>query len=119
MYKVKTVCSKDFLVESNIDNKTYFMDLNREEGTTPMGVLNVALSGCVIMCVRGYFLKKKIKDVEINLENTYENEKFIINISLNREVNEIEKKEIFAYIKEKCTVSKMLKESIIIEFNIV
>lgn len=118
MYKSKTNCKKNFLVVSEIDNTKYELSLDQKNGTTPMGLLNVALSGCVIMCVKGYYLKKGIKDLEVNIENVYENEKYVIDIYVEKEVDEKEKQEVLEYIKLKCSVSKMLKESVILEFSI-
>lgn len=116
MYKTQTKVREDFFVESKIDNVIYVASIDRKNGTSPMGILNVALSSCIIMCIRGYYIKNKIKDVNIEITNEYEENRYNVLAEINRKIDENEEKAIREYIKEKCNVSKMLKESI--EINI-
>lgn len=60
MYEVKSISENGFYVTANSDNADYVMDKEKLNGTTPVGVVNVAISGCAIMCVRGYYLRKKL-----------------------------------------------------------
>ncbi|VWL84835.1 OsmC family protein [Oceanivirga miroungae] len=120
MYKSKTTVSEEFLVKSVIDGGEYKASLNRKESTTPMGILNVALSACIIMCVRGYYIKNRIKGVKIEIENEYEytENKYDIEILVSKKIDEKEIQGIKEYIKEKCSVSKMLKEEIKLNIDI-
>lgn len=111
MYSVNAKCESGFSVISETEGFEYLMDKEKKSGTTPVGYVVSALSGCALMCVRGFYIKKGVRDVSISAALTYD-EKFLVNISIDKEVNEEEKGEIVSYINKNCTVSKMLNKEI-------
>lgn len=119
MYEVKSNSQKGFKVIGVCENTIYPMDKSLNEGTTPVGVLTVALSGCVIMCVRGYYLKRQMPDVLIDAQLIYDSNKFDIKVTVDTTVNEKEKEEIIQYIEKYCTVGKMLDKGIIKVYEII
>lgn len=112
LYITKARLDEDFIVKSNTNNFDYNMDKSQNLGTTPVGVLCSALSGCFIMCVKGYYFRKKL-DVVIEYESNYENRVFTIDITVDKEINKEIRDEIYSYIEKYCTVSQMLAPDII------
>lgn len=111
MYKVKASSTKGFVVNGITEDILYVMDKDKKLGTTPVGYVVVGMTGCAMMCVRGYYLKKGLKEILIKADVTYD-ENFILNIHIDKEITENEKLEVIEYIKDKCTVSKMLNREI-------
>ena len=114
MYKTKALSEAGWLVNSNTDGFSYTMDRKKRFGTTPVGVLSSALSGCVTMCVRGYCIVNKLDGIVIETEVDTNVDDFTIEvrININKEVENDEVKKIVEYVKDKCTVSQMLSTNI-------
>lgn len=112
MYRVKAQTKSGFLVKAECENFEYLMDKEKKSGTTPVGYVVTALSGCALMCVRGFYFKKGMKEVSVDSIVTYD-EKFLVNIFIDKEVSEEEKGEVVSYINKNCTVSKMLNKEIV------
>lgn len=111
MYKVKASTTKGFVVNGITEDILYVMDKDKKLGTTPVGYVVVGMTGCALMCARGYYLKKGIKDILISADTIYE-DKFTLNIHIDKVIDDVEIKEVIEYIKERCTVSKMLSKEI-------
>lgn len=118
MYSAKLKSKKDFIVKASTLDFSYIMDRDKELGTTPVGHLVVALGGCALMCVRGYYIRQGIKDLLIETEVEYEKE-FTVKININKEVLEEEKPAIIEYIHKYCTVSQLLTKEVAINFEII
>ena len=118
MYKTKALSEAGWLVNSNTDGFSYTMDRKKRFGTTPVGVLSSALSGCVTMCVRGYCIVNKLDGIVIETEVDANVDDFTIEvrININKEVENDEVKKIVEYVKDKCTVSQMLSTNIKISY---
>ena len=114
MYKTKALSEAGWLVNSNTDGFSYTMDRKKRFGTTPVGVLSSALSGCVTMCVRGYCIVNKLDGIVIETEVDTNVDDFIIEvrININKDVENDEVNKIVEYVKDKCTVSQMLSTNI-------
>lgn len=111
MYEVKASTTKGFVVNGITEEMLYVMDKDKKLGTTPVGYVVIGMSGCALMCARGYYLKKGIKELLIKVDTTYE-DKFTLKIYIDKVIDDVEIKEVIAYIKEHCTVSKMLSKEI-------
>ena len=111
MYKVEAKTNTGFIVKATTEDFLYEMDKDKKLGTTPVGYVVVALSGCALMCVRGYYLRKGIKDIEIKSNLEYDGS-FKFDIEIDKEIIEVEASEIKEYIKKYCTVSQMLNKEI-------
>ena len=118
MYKTKALSEAGWLVNSNTDGFSYTMDRKKRFGTTPVGVLSSALSGCVTMCVRGYCIVNKLDGIVIETEVDTNVDDFTIEvrININKEVENDEVNKIVEYVKDKCTVSQMLSSDIKISY---
>ena len=118
MYKTKALSEAGWLVNSNTDGFSYTMDRKKRFGTTPVGVLSSALSGCVTMCVRGYCIVNKLDGIVIETEVDTNVDDFIIEvrININKDVENDEVNKIVEYVKDKCTVSQMLSTNINISY---
>lgn len=118
MYKTKALSEAGWLVNSNTDGFSYTMDRKKRFGTTPVGVLSSALSGCVTMCVRGYCIVNKLDGIVIETEVDTNVDDFIIEvrININKDVENDEVNKIVEYVKDKCTVSQMLSTNIKISY---
>lgn len=118
MYKTKALSEAGWLVNSNTDGFSYTMDRKKRFGTTPVGVLSSALSGCVTMCVRGYCIVNKLDGIVIETEVDTNVDDFTIEvrININKEVENDEVKKIVEYVKDKCTVSQMLSSNIVVNY---
>lgn len=112
MYITKGICREGFIVKTDTDGFAYNMDKEKKEGSTPVGLLSSALTGCVAMCVRGYYLKKGLKDVSIQVISEVEQTKISVYVYVDKDFDEIEEKEVFEYVDKMCTVSKMLSKDI-------
>ena len=118
MYKTKALSEAGWLVNSNTDGFSYTMDRKKRFGTTPVGVLSSALSGCVTMCVRGYCIVNKFDGIVIETEVDTNVDDFTIEvrININKDVENDEVNKIVEYVKDKCTVSQMLSSDIKISY---
>lgn len=118
MYKTKALSEAGWLVNSNTDGFSYTMDRKKRFGTTPVGVLSSALSGCVTMCVRGYCIVNKFDGIVIETEVDTNVDDFTIEvrININKDVENDEVSKIVEYVKDKCTVSQMLSTNIKISY---
>lgn len=118
MYKTKALSEAGWLVNSNTDGFSYTMDRKKRFGTTPVGVLSSALSGCVTMCVRGYCIINKFDGIVIETEVDTNVDDFTIEvrININKDVENDEVNKIVEYVKDKCTVSQMLSSDIKISY---
>ena len=118
MYKTKALSEAGWLVNSNTDGFSYTMDRKKRFGTTPVGVLSSALSGCVTMCVRGYCIVNKFDGIVIETEVDTNVDDFTIEvrININKDVENNEVNKIVEYVKDKCTVSQMLSSDIKISY---
>ncbi len=118
MYKTKALSEAGWLVNSNTDGFSYTMDRKKRFGTTPVGVLSSALSGCVTMCVRGYCIVNKFDGIVIETEVDTNVDDFTIEvrININKDVENDEVSKIVEYVKDKCTVSQMLSSDIKISY---
>lgn len=118
MYKTKALSEAGWLVNSNTDGFSYTMDRKKRFGTTPVGVLSSALSGCVTMCVRGYCIVNKFDGIVIETEVDTNVDDFTIEvrININKDVENDEVNKIVEYVKDKCTVSQMLSTNIKISY---
>ncbi len=118
MYKTKALSEAGWLVNSNTDGFSYTMDRKKRFGTTPVGVLSSALSGCVTMCVRGYCIVNKLDGIVIETEVDTNVDDFTIEvrININKDVENDEVNKIVEYVKDKCTVSQMLSSNIAINY---
>ncbi len=118
MYKTKALSEAGWLVNSNTDGFSYTMDRKKRFGTTPVGVLSSALSGCVTMCVRGYCIVNKFDGIVIETEVDTNVDDFTIEvrININKDVENDEVSKIVKYVKDKCTVSQMLSTNIKISY---
>ena len=118
MYTTRAKCDKGFIVNSNTDGFSYTMDRKKRFGTTPVGVLSSALSGCVTMCVRGYCIVNKLDGIVIETEVDTNVDDFTIEvrININKDVENDEVSKIVEYVKDKCTVSQMLSSDIKISY---
>ena len=118
MYKTKALSEAGWLVNSNTDVFSYTMDRKKRFGTTPVGVLSSALSGCVTMCVRGYCIVNKFDGIVIETEVDTNVDDFTIEvrININKDVENDEVNKIVEYVKDKCTVSQMLSSDIKISY---
>lgn len=118
MYKTKALSEAGWLVNSNTDGFSYTMDRKKRFGTTPVGVLSSALSGCVTMCVRGYCIVNKLDGIVIETEVDTNVDDFTIEvrININKDVENDEVNKIVEYVKDKCTVSQMLSTNIKISY---
>lgn len=118
MYKTKALSEAGWLVNSNTDGFSYTMDRKKRFGTTPVGVLSSALSGCVTMCVRGYCIVNKLDGIVIETEVDTNVDDFTIEvrININKDVENDEVSKIVEYVKDKCTVSQMLSTNIKISY---
>lgn len=118
MYKTKALSEAGWLVNSNTDGFSYTMDRKKRFGTTPVGVLSSALSGCVTMCVRGYCIVNKFDGIVIETEVNTNVDDFTIEvrININKDVENDEVNKIVEYVKDKCTVSQMLSSDIKISY---
>ena len=83
MYKTKALSEAGWLVNSNTDGFSYTMDRKKRFGTTPVGVLSSALSGCVTMCVRGYCIVNKFDGIVIETEVDTNVDDFTIEVRIN------------------------------------
>ena len=118
MYKTKALSEAGWLVNSNTDGFSYTMDRKKRFGTTPVGVLSSALSGCVTMCVRGYCIVNKLDGIVIETEVDTNVDDFTIEvrININKDVENDEVNKIVEYVKDKCTVSQMLSSNIVVNY---
>ena len=118
MYKTKALSEAGWLVNSNTDGFSYTMDRKKRFGTTPVGVLSSALSGCVTMCVRGYCIVNKFDGIVIETEVDTNVDDFTIEvrININKDVENDEVNKLVEYVKDKCTVSQMLSSDIKISY---
>lgn len=118
MYKTKALSEAGWLVNSNTDGFSYTMDRKKRFGTTPVGVLSSALSGCVTMCVRGYCIVNKLDGIVIETEVDTNVDDFTIEvrININKDIENDEVSKIVEYVKDKCTVSQMLSTNIKISY---
>lgn len=118
MYKTKALSEAGWLVNSNTDGFSYTMDRKKRFGTTPVGVLSSALSGCVTMCVRGYCIVNKLDGIVIETEVDTNVDDFTIEvrININKDVENDKVNKIVEYVKDKCTVSQMLSSDIKISY---
>ena len=118
MYKTKALSEAGWLVNSNTDGFSYTMDRKKRFGTTPVGVLSSALSGCVTMCVRGYCIVNKfdVIVIETEVDNNVDDFTIEVRININKDVENDEVNKIVEYVKDKCTVSQMLSSDIKISY---
>ena len=112
MYTTRAKCDKGFIVNSNTDGFSYTMDKDKNYGTTPVGLLSSALSGCIAMCVRGYYLRKRLPEVNIEVVTETEPTNIYAKIYIDKDFDEKEAQEIIEYVNKVCTVSQMLSKDI-------
>ncbi|MDC4459542.1 OsmC family protein, partial [Acinetobacter baumannii] len=101
------------------NGSVYNMDYNSKDpiGTSPVGVLNSALIGCIIMVIRSYFFTMQL-DVNVEVESRIDGMNIEMDIKLDTEVSEAEIERILAFVAEKCTVHKMLSKEVKVIKNI-
>lgn len=119
MYKTKAKIENELEVISNTNDFEYLMDYsstsNKDlKGTSPVGLLSSALSGCILMVLKGYYLRKGIKDVKIYYNSTLEDKVFNILLEINKEISVEEEFEMRKALKERCNVSNMLSKDVVI-----
>lgn len=83
-----------------------------DNGETPMSLLNVALAGCVTMCVQGYFKSQHGRlRMPIEVVSNYDKDadRFTMQILLEEHLSQEEEVAVLDYVNEQCRVKKMLR----------
>ncbi|WP_064610232.1 OsmC family protein [Streptobacillus moniliformis] len=119
MYITKGESIKGYEVSTETNGSVYNMDYKKLNpiGTSPVGLLNSALVGCIIMVIRSYFSIMGM-DVKVEAISKLDGMNIKMDIKLDIEVSEAEIQRILAYVEEKCTVHKMISKEVKIIKNI-
>ncbi|WP_064605682.1 OsmC family protein [Streptobacillus moniliformis] len=119
MYITKGESIKGYEVSTETNGSVYNMDYKKLNpiGTSPVGLLNSALVGCIIMVIRSYFSIMGM-DVKVEAISKLDGMNIEMDIKLDIEVSEAEIQRILAYVEEKCTVHKMISNEVKIIKNI-
>ncbi|ACZ00623.1 OsmC family protein [Streptobacillus moniliformis] len=119
MYITKGESIKGYEVSTETNGSVYNMDYKKLNpiGTSPVGLLNSALVGCIIMVIRSYFSIMGM-DVKVEAISKLDGMNIEMDIKLDIEVSEAEIQRILAYVEEKCTVHKMISKEVKIIKNI-
>lgn len=116
MYSVKSKLKNGFDVIVQSENSEYLIRMNEPGFDGPMDVFASAFSGCILMCVKGYFFRKYgLNDLEatIELDVDYENRKYIAKIEVYYpEFSKEDEEGVLANIKERCKISHLMSEDI-------
>lgn len=122
MYIAKSSLDKGFTVKStSTNNQNYILEMNDTQDG-PMDLFTVAFSGCILMCVKGYFFRKynlKNLPIDINLTVDYDNKKYSADICVDyKKLSEDDKLGILENINLRCKISHLLSDDIIKEYTI-
>ncbi|CAM3148346.1 OsmC family protein [Streptobacillus ratti] len=119
MYITKGKSIKGYEVTTETNGSVYNMDYKNLNpiGTSPVGLLNSALVGCIIMVIRLYFSTMQL-DVKVEVESKIDGMNIEMDIKLDTEVSEAEIERILVFVEEKCTVHKMMSKEVKIVKNI-
>ncbi|MBF0715404.1 OsmC family protein [Gemelliphila palaticanis] len=121
MYIAKSSLNKGFTVNSiSANNQNYTLEMNDTQDG-PMDLFTVAFSGCILMCVKGYFFRKyDMKDlkIEIDLSVDYENKKCLSYIKVDYEISEEDIEGILNNIKLRCKISHLLSDEVELKYEI-
>lgn len=89
-----------------------------ENGETPMSLLNISLASCVTMCVQGYFKRVHgLVKLAVDVQSSYEEGRFRLQIVLEQLVEEGEKAAILDYVAQQCRVKKLLHPDLVVDIG--
>ncbi|CAM3187681.1 OsmC family protein [Streptobacillus felis] len=113
MYITKGKSLEKYEVTTETNGSVYNMDYKKVEpiGTSPVGLLNSALVGCIIMGIKSYYNIMGI-DVKVEVESRLDGMNIDMDIQIDTEISEAELERLLVFIDEKCTVSKMLSKDV-------
>lgn len=123
MYKAKAKLNKGFITRSISKNEKEY-EMYVEDEDTPMDIFSVAYSGCIAMCVKGYFYRRySLEDlkVEVDLTIDYDNKKVAAEIFVARTEQMLksgDREGILRNIKKNCKIGNMLNKDFDIVYNI-
>ena len=95
-----------------------------EDADGPMDIFAVAYTGCIAMCVKGYFYRSyELVDleVEVNLDVDYDNKKIVANIYVDRTAEQLDAGDRYGAlenVKLRCKVSHLLNKELDIVYNV-
>ena len=123
MYSVKGIINEGFTTKVKTTNGSEYA-MYIKDGDSPMDFFTVAYSGCIAMCVKGYFFRTYELvnlPVEINLDVDYDNKKIVANIFVERTVEELDngdREGALENVKLRCKVSHLLDKELDISYNV-
>ncbi|TWS95331.1 OsmC family protein [Streptococcus sp. sy018] len=121
MYQTKIIGQDLYRVRSEGYGTSVELLGQTKDGETPMSLLNIALAGCITMCVQGYFYRyHKEKQVPVTVDSRYEADLFQVRVNLPEALEASEQDKLSAYIDKHCRVKKLLREdlTIVIDFKV-
>lgn len=95
-----------------------------EDADGPMDIFAVAYTGCIAMCVKGYFYRSyELVDlaVEVDLNVDYDNKTIVADIAIDRTDEQLDAGDRYGAlenIKLRCKVSHLLSKDLNIIYNI-
>ncbi|MBF0709930.1 MULTISPECIES: OsmC family protein [unclassified Gemella] len=123
MFKAKSSLSEGFEVSAYSTNDNNYKLFFGKEKDGPMDLFTVAFSACILMCAKGYFVRRyndRSVEIDIELDVDYEkrlcNSKLIVNYP---NLSEGDEKGILENIKLRCKVSHFLSDDIEKNYKIV
>lgn len=121
-YSVNANLEKGFDVISKTSNNNEYLLKMQENQDGPMDLFTVALSGCILMCAKGYFFRKyETLDLKIDLDLTvnYDEKICLANINVNYEnFTDEDRQGILENIKLRCKISHLIKNNVELKYII-
>lgn len=119
MYQTKIIGDRLFHVTSEGYGDSVELFGVKQQGETPMSLVNIALGSCIAMCVQGYFKKNHhLNEVPIEVSSSYEDNHFSLTVAIHHSYNQEESGAILAYIDDYCSVKKLLRNDIKIDISL-
>ncbi|MCU9534060.1 OsmC family protein [Streptococcus sp. CSL10205-OR2] len=119
MYQTKIIGDRLFHVKSEGYGDSVELFGVKQQGETPMSLVNIALGSCITMCVQGYFKKHHhLNEVPIEVSSSYEDDHFSLTVAIHHPYNQEESGAILAYIDDYCRVKKLLRDDVKVDISL-
>ena len=123
MYSAKGIIKEGFTtVATTPKGGNYSMFFEDADG--PMDIFTVAYTGCIAMCVKGYFYRSyELVDLEVivDLDVDYDNRKITANIYVDRTSEQLDAGDRYGAlenVKLRCKVSHLLDKNLDVSYNV-